>query len=181
MPPPENLLLSEAQTSPKSVMKIFIYSHSLNFYKIKREVLDRMRKITFLIAICIITSLSLPLITAENTANNIEPEFEIGLYPGIGFGLNFHGFEISVKNIGDSTAHNVTLTDLSIEGNVIYNNRVTEWHRDIEPGTTLLGYPNNLFIGLGRFTVTMTVTCDEGINDTGSGNGYMFGPFIFVP
>jgi hypothetical protein len=163
------------------MMKIFIYTHSLNFFKIKREVLNRMRKITFLIATCIITSLSLPLVTAENTANNTGPEFEVGIYPGIGFGLNFHGFEISVKNIGDSTAHNVTLTNLSIEGNVLYNNRVTGWHRDIDPGVTMLGYPNNLFLGLGRFTATMTVTCDEGITGTGSGNGFIFGPFIIVP
>ncbi|VVB61112.1 Uncharacterised protein [uncultured archaeon] len=140
-----------------------------------------MRKIIFLIAFCIITSLSLPLVTAENTTNNTGPEFEVGLYTSIGFGLSFHGFEISVKNIGDSTAHNVTLTNLSIEGNVIYNNRVTKWERDIESGTTLLGSPNSLFIGIGRFTATMTVTCDEGIFGTGSGNGFIFGPFIIVP
>ena len=156
-------------------MKIFIYTHSLNFCKIKREVLDRMRKIIFLIAICIITNLLLPLITTESTANNTGPEFEIGLYPSIGFGLSFHAFEISVKNIGNLTAHNVTLTDLNIEGNVIYNNRVTRWYRDIEPGTTLLGCPHNLFIGMGRFTATMTVTCDEGITGVGSGNGFIFG------
>ena len=140
-----------------------------------------MRKITFLIAICITTSLSLPLVTAENTANNTGPEFEVGLYTSIGFGLSFHGFEISVKNIGDSTAHNVTLIDLSIDGNVLYNNRVSKWERDIEPGTTLLGCPHNLFIGMGRFTATMTVICDEGIIGTGSGNGFIFGPFIIVP
>lgn len=140
-----------------------------------------MRKITFLIATCIITSLSLPLITAENTTNNNGPKFEVGLYPSIGFGLSFHSFDISVKNIGDATAHNVTLTNLSIQGNVIYNNRVTEWYRDIEPGTTLLGSPNSMFIGFGKFTATMTVTCDEGIIGTGSGNGFIFGPFIIVP
>ena len=140
-----------------------------------------MRKIIFLIATCIITSLSLPLITAGNTVYNTGPEFEVGLYPGMGFGLNFHSFEISVKNIGDSTAHNVTLINLSIDGNVLYNNRVTKWERDIEPGTTLLGSPNSLFIGMGRFTATMTVTCDEGIIGTGSGNGFIFGPFIIVP
>jgi hypothetical protein len=162
-------------------MKVFIYTHYLNFYKIIREELERMKKIIFLISICIITSLSLPLVTAENTAKNTGPEFEIGLYPSIGFGLSFHSFEISVKNVGDSTAHNVTLTDLRIEGKVIYNNRVTRWYRDIEPGTTLLGSPNSLFIGMGRFTATMTVTCDEGTTGTGNGNGFIFGPFIFVP
>jgi len=162
-------------------MKIFIYNHHLNFCITKREVIDIMRKITFLAIAFIIIGLSIPLITAENTSNNSGPEFEVGLYPSIGFGLNFHSFEISVKNIGDSTAHNVTLTNLSIQGNVLYNNRVTEWNRDIEPGTTLLDSPNSMFIGMGRFTATMTVTCDEGIIGTGSGNGFIFGILIIVP
>jgi len=140
-----------------------------------------MKKITFLIISFVIIGLSFPLITAENISNNSGPEFEISLYTGIGFGLNYEGLYISVKNIGDSMARNVTLTDLSIEGNVLYNNRVTQWYRDIEPGVTLIDSPNSMFIGLGRFTATMTVTCDEGITGTGSGNGFIFGPFIFVP
>jgi hypothetical protein len=140
-----------------------------------------VRKIKFLILAFVIIGLSFPLVTAENTSKNSGPEFEIGLYPSIGFGLNFDGIYISVKNIGDSTAHNVTLINLSIDGNVLYNNRVTQWERDIEPGTTLLGSPNSMFMGLGRFTTTMTITCDEGIIDTGSGNGFIFGFLIFVP
>jgi hypothetical protein len=161
-------------------MKMFIYSYSLNFYK-KMEERERMRKIAFLIVTCIITSLSLPFITAESTAPSTGPEFEVGIYPGIGFGLGFHAFEITVKNIGNSTAHNVTLTDLKIEGPVIYNNRVTHWYRDVEPGTTLLGCPNSLFIGMGRFTATMNVTCDEGVTGTGSGNGFILGLFVLIP
>ena len=140
-----------------------------------------MRKIAFLIVTCIITSLSLPLIAAESTAHSTGPEFEVGLYPGIGFGLGFHAFEITVKNIGDSTAHNVTLTDLKIEGNVIYNNRITHWYRDVDPGVTLLSAPNSLFLGMGRFTATMTVTCDEGVTGTGSGNGFILGLFVLIP
>ena len=143
--------------------------------------MDRMKKIIVLIITFVVIVISLPLITAENTVNNSGPEFEISLYPIIGSGLKFGTIIISVKNIGDSTAHNVTLTDFSIDGNVIYNNRVTEWDRDIEPGTALLGAPNSLFIGFGRFTATITVTCDEGVNGTGSGNGFIFGFLIFVP
>ena len=52
---------------------------------------------------------------------------------------------------------------------------------DVEPGTTWFGSPNSMFFGFGRFTATMTITCDEGITDTGSGNGFIFGPFVFVP
>jgi len=140
-----------------------------------------VRKIKFLIIAFVIIGLSFPLITAKNTSKNSGPEFEIGLYPSIGFGLSFSGLTIYVKNIGDSIAHNVTLINLSIDGNVLYNNRVTEWRRDIEPGTALLASPNSMFIGLGRFTATMTITCDEGITDTGSGNGFIIGPLIFVP
>jgi len=140
-----------------------------------------VKKINFLIIAFVIIGLSFPLVTAGNTSKNSGPEFEIGLYTSIAWGLTYNGLSISVKNIGDSTAHNVTLTNLSIKGNVLYNNRVTKWERDIEPGTTLLGSPYTMFIGLGRFTATMTITCDEGITDTGSGNGFIFGSLIFVP
>lgn len=120
-------------------------------------------------------------IPAEKYVTESGPAFEVGLYTCIGNGLSGYGLEIAVKNIGDATAHNVTLTDLTIEGMVLYNNRDPEWYRDIEPGVTLLGYPESLFLGFGTFTATMTVTCDEGVNGTGTGNGLMFGPLIFVP
>lgn len=134
------------------------------------------------VTICLlIIGMSLPIITAENTGGESGPELEVGLYPCIGNGLSGYGLEVAVKNIGDTTAHNVTLTDLSIDGMVLYNNRETEWNRDVEPGVTLLGYPESLFLGFGTFTATMTVTCDEGVNATGTGNGLIFGPLIFVP
>ncbi len=128
----------------------------------------------------LIIGMSLTTITAENTIDS-GPAFEIGLATAIGNGLAGQGLTITVKNIGDMTAHNVTLTDLSIDGKVLYNNRITEWNRDIEPGHTLYDEPNSLFFGLGMFTATMTVTCDEEITETGTGNGIMFGPLIFVP
>ena len=129
----------------------------------------------------LIIGMSLPIISAENTGDESGPELEVGLYTSIGFGFNYGGLEISVKNIGDATAHNVTLIDLSIDGNVLYNNRVTEWGRDVEPGHMLIASPWSMFFGFGIFTATMTVTCDEGVNDTGSGNGFILGPLIFVP
>ena len=113
--------------------------------------------------------------------NESTPELDVFLWTSIGNGLTGYGLEIAVKNTGDAIAHNVTLTDLAINGMVIYNNRPTEWHRDVEPGTTLLEYPETLFLGVGSFKATMTVTCDEGINATGSGSGLIFGPLIFVP
>ena len=142
-----------------------------------------MNKGTKLVIVTIsflIIGMSLTTITAENTIDS-GPAFEIGLATAIGNGLAGQGLTITVKNVGDMTVHNVTLTDLSIDGKVLYNNRITEWYRDIEPGHTLYDEPNSLFFGLGMFTATMTVTCDEEITETGTGNGIMFGPLIFVP
>ena len=142
-----------------------------------------MNKGTKLVIVTIsflIIGMSLTTITAENTIDS-GPAFEIGLATAIGNGLAGQGLTITVKNVGDMTVHNVTLTDLGIDGKVLYNNRITEWYRDIEPGHTLYDEPNSLFFGLGMFTATMTVTCDEEITETGTGNGIMFGPLIFVP
>ena len=132
----------------------------------------------------LIIGMFLPIISAENTGGESSPEFKIGLETTISLGWNYGGVQIYVKNIGDATAHNVTLTDFQIDGLVLYNNRGASWFRDeydIEPGDTIHGYPETCILGFGRFTATMTVTCDEGVNGTGSGNGFILGPLIFVP
>lgn len=123
---------------------------------------------------------------SENNLNESEPEFEVGLYTGIysGFPFDFmpvSNLEISVKNIGDATAHNIKLINFSIDGNMLYNNRVTEWEKDVEPGHTFFGMPSGMLIGFGRFTASMTVTCDEGVIGAGSGNGFILGFIIIVP
>ena len=142
-----------------------------------------MKKVVIVPLFLMIGMLFLPMITAETPDSG--PAFEVDLAPGIGNGLwdgvTGQGLTITVKNIGDTTVHNVILTDLSIDGRVSYNNRVTEWHRDIEPGSTLYDRPNSLCLGFGTFTATMTVTCDEGVNGTDSGSGIILGPLIFVP
>jgi len=112
---------------------------------------------------------------------NGDPELDVFLWPCIGNGFRRDNLEIAVKNVGDATAHNVTLIDLIIDGNVVYNNRETEWGRDVEPGTTMMDYPGTQFVGFGVFEATMTVTCDEGATDTGTGNGIIIGFMIFVP
>ena len=144
----------------------------------------KSKKLAIVTISLLIIGMSLPIITAENTGGESSPEFEVGLATGIGFGLGFitdQSLEITVKNVGDVTAHNVTLTDFSIDGRVLYNNRAAEWYRDVEPGSTLYAEPNSLFLGFGTFTATMTVTCDEGVNGTGGGTGIILGPLIFVP
>jgi hypothetical protein len=132
---------------------------------------------TGIVLLCV-TLLTFSTSGCEKTA---EPELEVGLWTCIGNGLSEHSLEISVKNVGESTAHNIVLTDITIKGLVIYNNRETAWNRDVEPDHTLIDCPNTLFLGFGPFTATMTVTCDEGVTATGTGNGLTLGPLIFVP
>jgi hypothetical protein len=140
-----------------------------------------MRGGLVLFALSIIGMLVLPISAFEINEEKSTPELDVFLWTSIGNGLTGYGLEIAVKNTGEATAHNVVLTDLTINGMVMYNNRPTEWSRDIEPGTTLLDYPESLFLGFGPFTATMTVTCDEDVTATGSGNGLIIGPLIFVP
>jgi hypothetical protein len=136
-----------------------------------------IRKTAILAMVLLIMGLSIPLTPAEDTSNESGPEFEVGLE----FCISIYGPSIYVKNIGDATAHNVKLIDLDIDGFVVYNNRVTSFRDDVEPGHAIFTYPNSFFIGFGIFTVSITVTCDEGVTGTGTGNGIIIGPIIFVP
>jgi len=74
----------------------------------------------------LIIGMSLPIITAENTGGESGPELQVKLKPAFGNCFVYDVFKISVKNVGDATAHNVTLIDLIIDGKVLYNNRITE-------------------------------------------------------
>jgi hypothetical protein len=136
-----------------------------------------IRKIAIIAMVFSIVGLSIPLTTAENISNESGPEFEVGLE----FCISVHGPSIYVKNVGDATAHNVKLTDLTVDGFVVYNNRVTSFRDDVEPGHAIFTYPNSFFIGFGIFKASITVTCDEGITGTGIGNGIIIGPLIIVP
>ena len=89
---------------------------------------------------------------------------------------------IDVKNIGDTTAHNVTLTQVVTSGNLILNfQESTLWSVDLAPGEWTFLDPNSMTIGFGKFTISMTVTCDEGASSTSSVTGLIFGPLVFIP
>jgi len=139
-----------------------------------------MKKNTIVILLILTSIVVVPVFSADQSTDS-GVEFEVGLYPSVGNGLTMQGLEIAVKNIGDTTAHNVTLIDLNIEGNVLYNNREAAWYRDVEPGHTLINSPYSLLLGFGIFKATITVTCDEGITGTGTGNGLILGALILVP
>ena len=87
---------------------------------------------------------------------------------------------IRVKNIGNQPAHNVTISDTSFEGNVIYNHRESLVDDEIEPGG--IGYGDiGIFMGFRKFTVTVTVTCDEDVSDSVSANGFALLIWCFIP
>lgn len=128
-----------------------------------------MKKILFVSILFLSTIFFVPAV-------NATPELQVELPP---VGATF--LMIKVENTGDTTAHNITLTDLDIDGFVFYNNRIKETNMDVEPGDSITFSANTAFYGLGFFTATMTVTCDEQVNATGASRGFVFIDNVYVP
>ena len=104
------------------------------------------------------------------------PILEAEIQPNIGvFFIDVH-----VDNVGDQPAHNVTISDTSFEGFVIYNHHDYIIEDVLNPGETRHG-SIGIFFGWGKFTVTLTITCDEGISANISANGYALLIFCFIP
>ena len=136
-----------------------------------------MNKIFVLGVILIVSMCSIPIVTAES-AGNSGPKLETSICTG----FNSWVVQIFVENTGEEGAHNVTITDVSVEGNVILNfQESTVWSKDLLPGEMTILDPNSLIIGFGKFTVSMTVSCDEGSTSTSVVEGLIFGPFYFIP
>jgi hypothetical protein len=120
----------------------------------------------------------IPSISADNSFNESGPELETYILSG--FSLIFT--KIHVENIGDETAHNVRISEVTIDGNVIFNFQESKlWSVDIEPGAIVILDPNNMIFGFGKFTISMTVICDEGASSTSTVTGLIFGPIVFIP
>ena len=90
-----------------------------------------------------------------STLNIQEPVLEADIRPQLGPFL----ISIRVTNIGNQTAHNVTISDTSFEGNVIYNHRDELVDNEILPGEYDYG-SIGIFLGFNKFTLTVTVTCE---------------------
>jgi len=128
-----------------------------------------MKKIVFISILFLASILVFPTV-------NAGPELSVELPP---VGATF--LMIQVENHGDATAHNITLTDLDISGFVFYNNRIKETNLDVKPGASITFSANTAFYGLGFFTATMTVTCDEQVNATGTSRGFVFIDNVYIP
>ena len=129
--------------------------------------------------VCIIVSMLFLLTSltfAVATHNESGPVLDVRILTG----MQFPGPSFKVKNIGDETAHNVELTDIAVDGNVLYNNRSVKIADEIEPGHWTIDVANSWFIGFGIFSMIVTVTCDEGVFSSDETNGFIIGPFIFI-
>jgi hypothetical protein len=137
-----------------------------------------MKKVVISLIFLIIGMLFLPMITAETPVNDSGPELESYIRNG----FRIFTFQILVKNTGDETAHNVTITNATADGNIFFNFQESKLPgENLEPGkNTELG-TNSMVLGFGNFSISITVSCDEGASSTSSVIGLIFGPFMIIP
>ena len=143
-----------------------------------------MKKIAVILIVLMLSFVFTPLLTAESIETEPAPAFKIYLGSSIYFTMNDRP-QIYIKNIGNAPAHNVTLTNLQMDGLIVYNDRGIDWgpfdNSVLEPGEQVSGYLATTLFGFGRFTASMTVSCDEGINETDTGYGIILGFLVFIP
>lgn len=138
------------------------------------------KKLIGILFCMMLIGISMPVIksTVVNNSvhNNSGPILEIMIFS------RFSLLELVfiVDNIGNAMAHNITYSGIDIVGNVLYNSKAHFLTEEIEPETGVYGWSDR-FIGFGKFTATITVTCDEGYIATASTNGIVFGPFYYIP
>jgi hypothetical protein len=129
--------------------------------------------------LCVIVSMMLLLTSltfSVATHNESGPALEVRILTG----FQFPNPSFRVDNIGDETAHNVELTDITVDGDILYNNRDMKIADEIESGHWTIDAANSWFIGYGVFSMVVTVTCDEGVFSSDETNGFIIGPFIFI-
>ena len=135
------------------------------------------RNIVPLGIIIIFLLMLIPAIGAYESVED-EPELETYIYSG------FHIFEfkIHVENIGTVPAHHVKITDVNTDGSIYYNFQPAKMREyTINPGMSTAFVTRSMAFGMGNFSVSMTVSCDEGMSSTSSVIGVIIGPFIFIP
>ena len=129
-----------------------------------------------IIGMFVCTLLFATLVPMTVTADESGPILDIQIQRG----FQFVGPSFVVKNIGDERAHNVTLTDIAVDGDVLYNNRDLKLTNEFNPGGWNVYYINSYFIGYGAFSMVLTVTCDEGTFYSDKTNGFIIGPFMII-
>ncbi len=136
-----------------------------------------MKKIVIILIAFVIALMVTPSLTAELPIET-GPRLETSILTG----FNMFIFQIFVENTGDEIANNVTLTDVTVEGNILFNfQEANPWSENIAPGEKTILDPNSVAIGFGKFSVSMTVSCDEAVTSTSTVDGLIVGPVIFIP
>jgi len=130
------------------------------------------RKITIIVIIFLLLGLFLPTIQSHS-----GPELEVNVRTG----MHFPAPSYKVRNIGDSPVHNVEITDTSVEGNILYNNRDAKVADVIELGELVICDSNSWFVGFGVFSIVVTITSDEGVFYSEETNGFIIGSVTFIP
>ena len=131
-----------------------------------------IRKTAILVMVFFIVGLVFPSITADS-----GPELEVEILTG----PHFPSPSVRVVNIGDVTVHNLKLTDTLVDGNILYNNRDVTIEDSLEPDEWDITSVNSWFFGLGIFSITVTVTCDEGVFSSDVTNGFIIGSLVLIP
>jgi len=135
------------------------------------------KPITPLGVIIIFLLMLIPTIYAFEPIDD-EPELETYIYSG----FHIFSFRIHVENTGTATAHNVKITDITTNGSIYYNFQPAKMKEyDVNSGMATALETRSMAFGLGNFSVSMTVSCDEGMSSTSSVIGVIIGPFIFIP
>ena len=99
----------------------------------------------------------------------------------ISTGFSFPSPLIRLENTGNVDLHNLKVINTSVTGNVLYNNRELSIANTFGPGHVDLVMLNTWMIGFGAFTLTVTITCDEGVFVSQPTNGLIVGSFMFIP
>lgn len=131
-----------------------------------------MKKIVAGTICMILVLIAIPTVTADE-----GPQLDILVFAG----PSFPSPVIKVTNRGDATAHNVRMTDVTITGKVLYNNRECNVANSLEPDSFTLCSPNSWVIGFGLFTMTVTIECDEGVFVSDTVNGFIIGALQLIP
>lgn len=131
-----------------------------------------IRKTAIVAMVFLLVGLVLPGITADS-----GPELEVEVLTG----PHFPSPAFRVVNIGDVTVHNLRLTDTIVVGNILYNNRDINIADSLVPDEMDIDSVNSWFFGFGIFSITVTVTCDEGVFSSDVTNGFIIGSLVLIP
>ena len=135
-----------------------------------------MKKINFLIITFVIISLSLPLITAENTSNSFSPELQIGIFgASLAGGLRKTGFMI--YNNGDEPILNIQYV-FSIKSSA--NNEINySYSKEIEPlkFNSAYQFVTNEVHGFGMVTLSLIVSSSNAGDKNLSISAFQIGPY----